>query len=63
MRGKWFAVALVGALVMPVQGSAQALNGERPEGHEIRINTRTSAAGGAVIVRFHALGQITRPYL
>lgn len=27
MRGKWFAVALVGALVTPVQGSAQALNG------------------------------------
>jgi glyoxylase-like metal-dependent hydrolase (beta-lactamase superfamily II) len=27
MRGKWFAMALVGALVTPVQGSAQALNG------------------------------------
>jgi len=27
MRGKWFAIALVGALITPVQGSAQALNG------------------------------------
>ena len=27
MRGKWFAMALVGVLVTPVQGSAQALNG------------------------------------
>ena len=27
MRGRWFAMALVGVLVTPVQGSAQALNG------------------------------------